>query len=155
MGARVGSIERGFRITIWDLDGVGYNAVNPKQSWWWRDLAKVCGRRSLDNWFDSNNKWIMGDGRRVKFWEDAWEDDKPLRDKFLRLFSISECKDRVVAEVGIREQENSMDINKWNLVWRRDRFEWEKMLEEQLINCISEVQQRNGCQNGWACLGND
>lgn len=29
--------------------------------------------------------------------------DQSLRDKFFRLVSISKCKDRVVAEVGIRE----------------------------------------------------
>jgi len=60
-----------------------------------RDLYKVC-----KNWFGGNVKWKIGDDRRVKFCENKWDDDQPLKDKFQRLFSLSLYKEATVAEIG-------------------------------------------------------
>jgi len=30
--------------------------INSTQSWWWGDLAKVCGKGAKDNWFDGKIK---------------------------------------------------------------------------------------------------
>jgi len=27
-------------------------------SWWWRDIRKVCGRRQWGNWFDNNTSAV-------------------------------------------------------------------------------------------------
>jgi len=43
------------------------NLINSTQSWWWCDLAKVCGKGAKDNWFDGQVKWVLGDGKKVKF----------------------------------------------------------------------------------------
>ena len=75
----------------------------------------------------------------MKFWKDIWVGDRSLKDIYLRLFSISECKENTVEELGVEEQENPMHVSGWNLVWRRARFEWEKQLEEQLLNSILVV----------------
>jgi len=71
--------------------------------------------------------------------EDKWVDDQPLKDKFQRLFFLSLCKKAVVAEVGTWEYENGLERVRWNLNWCRERFEWEKELEIQLINNISNI----------------
>jgi len=42
----------------------------------------------------------------VKFWEDKWVDDQLLKYKFQRLFSLSLCKEAVIAEVGTLEYKN-------------------------------------------------
>jgi len=42
----------------------------------------------------------MGDGKKVKFWEDTWVDDRSLKDTYPRLFSISKCKVSIVAKIG-------------------------------------------------------
>jgi len=60
-------LQRGLRITIWDVEGIGYILKQRNQSWWLHDLAKVCGRGSLDNWFDNNIEWIIGDDTIAKF----------------------------------------------------------------------------------------
>lgn len=60
-----------------------------------------------------------------------------------------------MAEDGFREQQNPMYITKWKLRWRRDRFEWEKLLEEQMLNCISGVQWRYGSPDGWVWQKDD
>ena len=78
--------------------------INSTQSWWWRDLAKVCGKRAKDNCFDGRIKWIVGDEKKVKFWEDTWVGDRFLKDTYPRLFSISEYKESTVAKMGTKEQ---------------------------------------------------
>jgi len=35
----------------------------------------------------------LGDRIKVKFWEDTWVGERSLKDTYLRLFSISECKE--------------------------------------------------------------
>jgi len=101
---------------------------------------KVCNQGPYKNWFKGNVKWKIGDGRRVKFWKDKWVDDQLLKDKFQRLFCLSLCKKVVMAEVGTWEYENVLERVRWNLNWRRERFKWEKELEVQLINNISNIQ---------------
>jgi len=53
---------------------------------------------------------------------------------------MSLCKDSVVDEVGSLEYESGIERFKWNLEWRRERFEWEKDLLVQLDNRLLEVQ---------------
>jgi len=43
------------------------NLINSTQSWWWHDLAKVCGEGAKDNWFG---------GRIVDF--GGWEKSEVL-----------------------------------------------------------------------------
>jgi len=59
----------------------------------------VCSVGPQENWFDCNVQWTLGDEKKVKFWKDKWIDGQTLRYRFLRLFSISMCKDSVVDEV--------------------------------------------------------
>ena len=43
----------------------------------------------------------------------------------------------------------------WNLCWRRERFEWEKLLEGQLLGLISSVQWNREGQNRLKWIGDD
>jgi len=45
----------------------------------------------------------FGDGKKVKIWRDIWVGDQSLKDTYPRVFSISECKESIMAEVGIGE----------------------------------------------------
>jgi len=49
------------------------------QSLWWKDLCQTCGKGIQSNLFDCRSKWILGDGRCVKFWEDRWAEDRVLK----------------------------------------------------------------------------
>ena len=44
-------------------------------------------------WFD------VGDGTRVKFWDDVWCRDRPLKEAFLDLYNISRSRDASVSKV--------------------------------------------------------
>jgi len=99
------------------------------QSWWWRDLHKVCTEGIGDGWFQAEMGWILGSGDKVKFWEDVWVGNSNLKSLFPRLYSISCNQGQTVKEVG--EWEGSEW--RWNLRWRRARFEWESVLETDLV----------------------
>jgi len=60
----------------------------------------VCGSTTQGLWFDKSFEWVLGEGNKVKFWEDIWAGEETLKCRFSRLYSISECKDRVIGEVG-------------------------------------------------------
>jgi len=99
--------------------------------------------------------WSLGDGRNVKFWEDRWVDCKVLKEEFPRLFTISQCKDSEVFDVVDWGQSWSRKCSSWNLSWRRERFEWEKHLEGQLLGLISSVQWNKEGQNRLKWIGDD
>jgi len=106
---------------------------------WWKDLSRVCDNGVQGNWFDSRLQWCIGDGRCVKFWSDWWVEDKALKDKFLRLYSISLNKESMLGDIAEWDCGKTFRCTNWNLCWRRERFEWEKHLEEQLLTLISNV----------------
>jgi len=41
-----------------------------KASTWCQDLDKICDTPNHCNWFQSRIKWELGDGNKIKFWED-------------------------------------------------------------------------------------
>ena len=59
------------------------------QSWWWRDLRKVCMQGGGQGWFQAEMSWGIGCGDRIKFWEDVWIGNTNLKSEFPRLYSIS------------------------------------------------------------------
>jgi len=40
------------------------------QSWWWRDLVKVCLQGGGEGWFKKEVNWKVGKGDKARFWED-------------------------------------------------------------------------------------
>ena len=68
------------------------------------------------NWFDSRVKWVLGDDKHVRLWEDIWVCDQSLKEKFPRLYSSSMYKDNVTGDVGELEFIKSRKIFKWDLI---------------------------------------
>ena len=59
--------------------------------------------------------------------------DLPLKERFPRLYAISLCKENVLKELGKWEGE----VCKWNLLWRREMFTWEREISQQLFVLIN------------------
>jgi len=108
------------------------------QSWWWRDIDKVCKEGGGEGWFQTEIGWRLGCGDKAKFWEDVWIGNTNLKNVFPRLFSISRNQGQKVAEVGTWEGSDW----KWNLRWRRARFEWETVMERELVVHISRITMK-------------
>ena len=119
---------------------MGDTSVYKKESLWWKDVKKVCGKGLQRNWFDCRLQWRVGDGKCVKFWEDRWVDGLALKENFPRLYSISQNKDSLVGDLVEWEDNRPSRCTTWNLSWRRERLDWEKNLEEQMIAMISNVK---------------
>jgi len=88
--------------------------IHRKQSLWWKDLCKISGREIQGNWFDYRTHWLLANGRSVKFWEDRWVDGQVLKEKFPRLFTISQCKDNTVGDLVDPGQIRSGGCHSWN-----------------------------------------
>jgi hypothetical protein len=67
-------------------------------SLWWRDICSIGSNLGI-NWFSHNTYKKLGNGRLTSFWWDTWVGALPLKDRFPRLFSISNQKHASVAEV--------------------------------------------------------
>jgi len=105
------------------------------QSWWWRDLHKVCMEGGGHGWFQAEMGWRLGCSDRVKFWEDVWVGNTNLKSLFPRLHTISCNQSQKVEELGGWEG----DVWRWNLRWRQVIFEWESVLETDLALYISRT----------------
>jgi len=103
------------------------------QSWWWRDLNKLCKEGGRKGWFQEELSWELGCGDKVKFWEEVWVGSTDLKSLFPRLYSLSLNKGQTVGEVGVWVNSKW----RWNLGWRRNRFEWESAKEANLLMLLN------------------
>jgi len=122
---------------------------NHKQSSWWKDLCTIFDVRNQSNWFDDNISWALCDGKQIKLWEDRWIGGQPLKDRFPRLYSLTLSKDKVISEVGQWESTYNVESFHWNLLWRRDLFEWEKDLQQQLLLILNTAQWKRYGLDEW------
>jgi len=67
-------------------------------------------------------------------------DDQALEELFRRLYSISQNKDSMISDLVNWEGSRTTRCHTWNLNWCRERFEWEKHLEEKMMTMISNVK---------------
>jgi len=105
------------------------------QSWWWRDLSKVCREGGGFGCFQEELGWKLGSGDKARFWEDVWVGNINLKTLYPRLFSLSLNQGQKVEEVGVWEE----SVWWWSLRWRHVRFEWESMMEADLVMYISRA----------------
>jgi len=98
------------------------------QSWWWRDLLKVCREGEGEGWFHKEIGWKLGCGDKIRLWEDVWIGNCNLKTLFPKLYSLSLNQGHKVGEVGVWEESGWC----WRLRWRREIFEWEFALVQEL-----------------------
>jgi len=109
------------------------------QSQWWKDLCRVSGKGLQGNWFDSRFQWIVGDRQYVKFWDDRWADGQVLKESFPRLYTISQNKESLLGDLVDWVESRSTRCQFWNLRWHKERFEWEKHLQQHMLAMITKV----------------
>ena len=102
------------------------------QSWWWRDLVNICREGEGEGWFQKALVWKVRSGDSIRFWEHPWIDNNNLKGLYPRLFSLSLNQGMPVGETGFLDDYGWQ----WNLKWRRERFQWEAVLEEELLSIL-------------------
>ncbi|XP_068471476.1 uncharacterized protein [Phaseolus vulgaris] len=112
----------------------GISSVRPcYHSWWWRDLEEICREGNDVGWFQQAVTWNVRSGDLVRFWEDPWVNNNNLKELYPRLFSLSLNQEMTVGETGFWDNHGWH----WHLKWRRERFHWESILEEELLAILS------------------
>ena len=61
---------------------------------------------------------MVGDGERIRFWEDLWWGDQPLRSQYPRLFRVVTDKNILISSILGSAQSFS-----WNFNFRRNLFD--------------------------------
>jgi hypothetical protein len=104
-----------------------------RASTWWKDICNLQGDR---RWFEQATAKKVGDGGSTSLWCDSWLGNFSLRDRFPRLYSISNMKEVKVADSGYWEN----NIWSWPLRWRRSLFVWEKELRSELMGVLQGAE---------------
>lgn len=84
----------------------------------WRDVRHLCSGEDEEAQFKSNIVKFVGIRESTKFWEHYWIGERPLKEVFPILYSISLQKGKWICEVG----EIKGDSWYWNLRWRKELF---------------------------------
>ncbi|XP_068466007.1 uncharacterized protein [Phaseolus vulgaris] len=103
----------------------------------------MCKEGGGKGWFQEELGWEIGCGDKAKFWEDVWIGSVDLKSLFPRLYSLSLNQGKTVGEMGVWDGTEW----RWDLRWRRGRFEWESPLERDLITILSGASLREDAQD--------
>ncbi|XP_025685613.1 uncharacterized protein [Arachis hypogaea] len=105
----------------------------------WKDICQLnIKEQHIRNMMISGLAMEVGNGRRTHFWKDAWVQGGSLKDCFPRLFSVSNQQGSVIGDCGFWDGLEWV----WNFQWRRELFQWELELLNQLHDRIRVVLQR-------------
>jgi hypothetical protein len=104
---------------------------------WWRAISAL---RS-EEWFQGNISQVVGDGKSTLFWTDTWLGGVYFRDRFTRLYDLSEFKEESVCNMHLLGW--GADGAAWS--WCRRLFAWEEELAGELrlllINVTLQVDR--------------
>nr|XP_029148400.1 uncharacterized protein LOC114925250 [Arachis hypogaea] len=109
----------------------------PKRGGPWKDICQLPIREPrVREKIISGLLMDLGNGRTIRFWEDSWLPNGVLKDLFPRLYSVSTLTGAVVGECGFWDGLEWI----WSFQWRRELFQWELDLVNQLHETLRTVK---------------
>lgn len=117
---------------------------------WWCDLRKICQLDVNSGWMENKLCRKVGNGENIKFWEECWIGQESLKIKFNRIFLVSDQQECYIYEMGEWVGEEW----RWKLEWRREWFEWEKVLLTSFMQVLLSVSLRRDRKDGWTWNNN-
>ncbi|XP_016206355.1 uncharacterized protein LOC107646702 [Arachis ipaensis] len=121
--------------------GVGDAMVLPTRGGAWKDICQIQFKDQQLRQKMINGLFMeIGNGRGTRFWEDVWLRRGALKDLFPRLFSVSNQTGFVIGDCGFWD---GLEW-RWNFHWRRELFQWELDLENQIHETLRVVQLAYG-----------
>ena len=94
----------------------------------WKDIRNAARNLKQEFYF------VIGDGSRVKFWEDSWCGERPLRVMFPSLYALVGSKRSMVAKVW----DTTRGEGTWNPRFMRSFNDWKMEEVQNFINLISQ-----------------
>ena len=109
-----------------------------KMSRIWKDILRLKSNNfSLFKTFKDNIRIVIGNGKRISFWNDVWVGNATLKEVFPRLELIAVNKDGRVAEFV----DHLVGPNVcWNIQFRRKLLAWEEELSKELMNLVNSMK---------------
>lgn len=130
------------RYGVIDASSTMVDPVGNRASSWWKTICQCGGSINSEDWFKECLHRRLGRGDRTLFWEDSWWGGGALKDLYPRLFSLSEQKEKAIADCGSWCERGW----EWSLVWRREMFVWEKEVLQEFLQFIQPailIKERN------------
>ena len=90
--------------------------------------------------FKQNLKLVLGDGHKVRFWEDQWINNRPLMQVYIDLYKLSSQKCATINNMGWFEG----SLWKWTLAWKRELRQNEIQELNELVALISQCCPKHG-----------
>lgn len=109
----------------------------------------------VSNWRVIRNQWeefavnigfIIGNGRKVSFWDDNWLGHGPLRDNFPDLHSLAVEPESTIQEVWSQQG--------WNLNFRRALNDWEIVRVTEFFNVLEVFKGTSEAEDSIIWKGN-
>jgi len=99
----------------------------------WSDIRKLATTETpVKKAFFQNARVCVGEGTKVKFWEDYWAGEAPLKQTFPDLYEVSSQQKERISNMGWFEGETW----RWVLSWKRMLTQVESNAEQQLHNIL-------------------
>jgi hypothetical protein len=119
------------------LENFGDIQVSRSASFWWRD---ICSLDKNTNWFGGAVEKCVRNGALTLFWSAKWLGTTPLKQRFPRIFSISNQQLNSVSNMG-----SWLDgLWRWEFTWRRNFFDWEIPLLQDFLGFVNDFVPTDG-----------
>lgn len=99
------------------------------------------GYESLLDW--KNWDWKVRNGKVIRFWLDVWIGEKSLKEEFPKLYKLAIEKKANLYQLWNQDGENII----YNLKWRRQLYDWEKVELDSLLRRIKQVSIQENIQD--------
>ena len=96
----------------------------------WKSIAKETEQ------FNKDCVFKLGNGRKIRFWEDTWCGRQPLCDAFAGLYSIVSSKGAKAVEIWVREDGGGA----WDPKFMRSFNDWEVEAVQEFIGVTSNIK---------------
>ncbi|XVE85483.1 hypothetical protein DITRI_Ditri17bG0094100 [Diplodiscus trichospermus] len=89
--------------------------------------------------FKTNTGFVLGDGSRIKFWDDEWVISVILKFQFSRIYNLAINKNRWVSEFGGWRD----NVWEWNTLLRKNLMSWEQQQWNDLLSILKNQCMSN------------
>jgi hypothetical protein len=88
--------------------------------------------------FKRHTRFDPGEGSRIRFWDDVWCGDRPLKEAFPGLFNIARLKEASIAD----NVERANGVSQWNIQFLRLIHDWEVEVLASFYHCLYSCKLR-------------
>jgi hypothetical protein len=127
-------VENGFGSQVWAVWG-GWRSRDTPGSHGVGLWKYICMGWQI---FKSHIRFDPGDDTKIRFWDDVWCGDRPLKVAFPGLFNIASFKEASIAD----NVERSNGAIQWNIQFTRMIHDWEVEVLASFYRCLYSCKLR-------------